>query len=127
MCIRDSRKRDVLPGDVLTNQGDKSTELYFLETCSASAFITTSTGRVRRVRRSNEGTVFGELGFYLEIPRTASVVIDTAGVVYVLSRRELLRMEQTDPEAATGLNRYMAHLLSERLMFTTRTLRAVSS
>ncbi len=121
------QKRDVLAGDVLTNQGEKSSELYFLETCSASAFIKTSTGRVRRVRRSNEGTVFGELGFYLEIPRTASVVIETAGVVFVLSRRALLRMEQTDPAVAAGLNRYMAHLLSERLMFTTRTLRAVSS
>ena len=31
------------------------------------------------------------------------------------------------PEVAAGVNRYMAMLLSERLMFTTRTLRAVSA
>ncbi len=30
-------------------------------------------------------------------------------------------------DAPAGLNRYMAMLLSERLMFTTRTLRAVSA
>lgn len=120
-------KREVVAGEVLTGQGDKASELYFLETCSASAFLRTSTNQLRRVRRSNRGTVFGELGFYLEIPRTASVVIDTPGLVYVLHRDALKRMEERDPEVAAELNRYMARLVSERLMFTTRTLRAVSA
>ena len=120
-------KREVVAGEVLTDQGDSATELYFLETCSASAFLRTSTDQLRRVRRSNRGTVFGELGFYLEIPRTASVVVDTAGLIYVLHRDALERMEDLDPEVAAELNRYMARLVSERLMFTTRTLRAVSA
>ena len=46
------QKRDVLAGDVLTDQGETSSQLYFLETCSASAFIKTSTGRIRRVPSS---------------------------------------------------------------------------
>ena len=79
------------------------------------------------MRRSTHGTVFGELSFYLQSPRTASVVIDGAGLAYVLHRDELLRMETDNPEVAAGVNRYMAMLLSERLMFTTRTLRAVST
>ena len=121
------QRRDVGKGDILTRQGEQATELYFLESCSASAYITTSTGDTRRVRRSDRGTIFGELAFYLNIARTASVVMDEAGIIYVLSQTELTRMEEQDPEVAAGLNRYMARLLSERLMFTTKTLRAVSA
>ncbi|MEP4485536.1 MAG: SulP family inorganic anion transporter [Halioglobus sp.] len=127
MLLSYLERREVVSGEVLTEQGDHATELYFLETCSASAFIRTSTGQVSRVRRSNQGTVFGELGFYLETPRTASVVVESPGIVYVLQREALLRMEEESPEIAAELNRYMAMLMSERLMFTTRTLRAVSA
>ena len=35
------------------------------------------------------------------------------------------RMEDDDPAVAAGLHRYMAVLIAERLMFTTRTLNAV--
>ena len=120
-------RRDVDAGETLTEQGMISSEMYFLESCSASAYLRTPTGRVRRVRRSSRGTIFGELGFFLEAPRTASVVVDEPGLVYVLRREQLDRMEREAPEVAAGLNRYLAQLLSERLMLTTRTLRAVSS
>ena len=55
------------------------------------------------------------------------MVVDTAGLIYVLHRDALERMEDLDPQVAAELNRYMARLVSERLMFTTRTLRAVSA
>ncbi len=116
--------RAVESGEVLARQGDLSDELFFLETCAASAYIETESGESHRVRHTTRGTVFGELGFYLRIPRTASVITDDAGEIYVLDRAALLRMEEDDPAVAAGLNRYMAMLLSERLMFTTRTLRA---
>jgi SulP family sulfate permease len=69
--------------------------------------------------------VFGELGFYLGVPRTATVKADDAGLIYVLSLEALGRLEAEQPEVAAGFHRYMANLLSERLMFTTKTLRAV--
>jgi SulP family sulfate permease len=118
------QKQDVEGEHVLAEQGDLSDQLFFLETCAASAYIASDKGDRHRVRRTLRGTVFGELGFYLQVPRTASVVTDGPGIVYVLDRESLLRMEDIDPEVAAGLNRYMAILLSERLMFTTRTLRA---
>ena len=121
------QRREVSEGEVLTSQGEQATELFFLESCAASAFITTSTGEAHRVRRSGRGTVFGEMGFYLNAPRTASVVMDEAGVIYVLTQLELARMEEQAPDVAASLNRYMARLLSERLMFTTKTLRAISA
>ena len=77
------------------------------------------------VRRTQRGTVYGEMGFYLDIPRTATVVTDEPGIVYVLSLDSLAQMETRHAEIAAALHRYMAVLVSERLQFTTQTLKAM--
>ena len=109
---------------MLTEQHDESNQLFFLESCAASAYIKNEKGESHRVRHTTRGTVFGELGFYLNIPRTATVISDEAGIIYTLDQDQLLEMEKQDPEIASGLHHYMANLLSERLLFTTQTLRA---
>lgn len=118
-------EREVEAGHVLAEQGEESDQLFFLETCAASAYIKGSKNELHRVRHTTRGTVFGELGFYLGIPRTATVITSEAGLVYLLDQKSLLDMERRDPAVAAGLHHYMAMLLSERLMFTTRTLRAL--
>ena len=65
--------------EVLTEQGDKSLELFLLDDTSASAYVKDELGNRLRVRRTNAGTIYGEIGFYLGIPRTATVVADRAG------------------------------------------------
>jgi SulP family sulfate permease len=117
-------KLEVESGHVLTEQHDESNQLFFLESCAASAYIKNEKGESHRVRHTTRGTVFGELGFYLNIPRTATVISDEAGIIYTLDQDQLLEMEKQDPEIASGLHHYMANLLSERLLFTTQTLRA---
>ncbi len=118
-------EREVGAGEVLARQGDASESLFFMETCAGSAYIDTPQGDTHRVRQSARGTIFGELGFYLGIPRTATVKADGPGIIFVLDRSGLERLQQEQPEIAAGFHGYMARLLSERLMFTTRTLRAV--
>jgi SulP family sulfate permease len=118
-------ERQVNAGDILARQGDESDELFFMETCAGSAYIDTAHGETHRVRQSARGTIFGELGFYLGIPRTATVKTDGPGTVFVLTLDALERLQAEQPEIAAGFHHYMANLLSERLMFTTRTLQAV--
>jgi signal transduction histidine kinase len=47
----------------------------------------------------------GELGFYLDIERTAAVVVDQPSVIYSLSRPELAAIEKIDPETANLFHR----------------------
>ena len=75
-----------------------------------------------RLRRTGAGTTLGELGFYLDLPRTASVVADKPGKAYRLSVASLARMESEQPQLAAALHRFMAYLLAERLVNTTQTL-----
>lgn len=118
-------QRPVRAGEVLTREGAESTELFFIETVAASAYIARSDGSRIRVRTTEQGTVYGELGFYLSTRRTATIQTDNEGTVYVLSQEALKRLEKEHPETAAGLHRFMARLLSERLLNTTQTLRAM--
>jgi SulP family sulfate permease len=62
----------------------------------------------------------GELAFYLHQRRSASVVCDTAAVVWRFGHDDLLRMTEEAPDLAALFHRRMAVLLSERLAATNR-------
>ncbi|MDX1404802.1 MAG: SulP family inorganic anion transporter [Woeseiaceae bacterium] len=119
-------RREVAAGTTLTEQGDDTSELFLVETCSVSAYIRQPDGRMLRVRSTEHGTVYGELGFYLGTPRSASVITDEPGVVYVLSAESAEKLDQEHPTIASDLHRYLANVLSERLLFTTQSLKAVT-
>lgn len=115
------------PGDELIRQGAESRDLYFLEQGDVSVYIKPVTGETVRIRRTGPGTVLGELGFYLGTPRSASVVAENAGRAYRLTAASLQRMEKEHPALAAAMHRFIADLLAERLLRTTRTLEGVLS
>jgi sulfate permease, SulP family len=117
--------RHVESGDELAKQGDPSDEMFLLQSCTASVYLDTSSGRKHRIRRAGVGTVFGEVGFYLGTPRTASVVIDTGGELFVLSQSANARLEQEHPHIAAALHKFMIRTITRRLQLTTSTLQAV--
>lgn len=117
--------RHVQPGDQLAAQGEPSNEMFLLHTCTASVYLDTNSGSKHRIRRAGAGTVFGEVGFYLGTPRTASVIIDTGGELFVLSQAANTRLEQEHPQIAAALHKFMIRLITRRLQLTTTTLRAV--
>jgi SulP family sulfate permease len=65
-------------------------------------------------------TIVGEMGFYRQIPRSASVVADEPSVVYQLTRESFNRMHAQDPAAAAVLHQLIIRLLSDRLEFANR-------
>jgi SulP family sulfate permease len=65
------------------------------------------------------------LDLYLGTSSTASVIADSPTVAYRLTRAALSRMVEEEPELAATFHEFVAHLLSERLAATTRTLEAV--
>lgn len=115
----------VAEGEVLTRMADVSDKVFFLESCTASAYIIDSNGVERRVSGAGRGAVYGEIGFILGIPRTALVRVDSKGAIYSLSRESLTKMEKDEPELASAIMRYLAETVTERLASTTGSLRAV--
>ncbi len=117
--------RKVEPGDQLATQGEPSNEMFLLETCTASVYLDTNSGSKHRIRRAGAGTVFGEVGFYLGTPRTATVIVDTGGDLFVLSQDANARLERDHPLIAAALHKFMIRIITRRLQLTTATLRAV--
>jgi sulfate permease, SulP family len=117
--------RHVKSGDQLARQGEASDTMFLLQTCTASVYLDTSSGKKHRIRRAGAGTVFGEVGFYLGTPRTASVIVDTAGDLFVLSQSANARLELEHPHIAAALHKFMIRVITRRLQLTTTTLQAV--
>ncbi|MBP6682307.1 MAG: SLC26A/SulP transporter family protein [Halioglobus sp.] len=117
--------RVVEPGDVLAEQGAPSDEMFLLQSCSASVYLDAGSGTRHRIRRADSGTVFGEVGFYLGTPRTASVIVDNGGDLYVLCQAANARLEQEHPQIAGALHKFMIRVITRRLQLTTTTLQAV--
>lgn len=117
--------RVVAPGDVLAEQGAPSDEMFLLQSCSASVYLDAGSGTRHRIRRADSGTVFGEVGFYLGTPRTASVIVDNGGDLYVLCQAANARLEQEHPQIAGALHKFMIRVITRRLQLTTTTLQAV--
>jgi SulP family sulfate permease len=117
--------RVVESGEELARQDDPSDEMFLLQSCTASVYLDTGTGKRHRIRRAGSGTVFGEVGFYLGTVRTASVIVDQGGDLYVLSQEANARLEREHPHIAAALHKFMIRVITRRLQLTTTTLQAV--
>ena len=118
-------KVELKSGETLTEIGAESDAVYFLESITASAYIIDSRGKERRVSGAGRGAIFGEIGFFLNIPRTAIVRADSDGEIFSLSQHNLKKMEKEEPEMASAITHYLAQIVTERLVNTTQSLRAV--
>jgi len=118
-------KQSMQPGDVIIRQGDPPDVMYFIESGRVTAQLELSRGRSVRLRSMGSGTVVGEMGLYLEMPRTATVVADQPGVVYCLTAAALRRMEVEAPGLAAAFHHFMVRLLAERLLESNTTLNAL--
>jgi SulP family sulfate permease len=116
---------EVEAGETLIRQGQEADQLYFIERGTVVVCLETEGGERVRLQTLGLGTAVGELGLYLGATTTASVIAESPTVAYRLTRAALARMKEEEPELAATFHEFVAHLLSERLMATTRTLEAV--
>ncbi len=113
-------KIDTTPGQIIFKEGEPSNELYFVATGKLIASRNLKQNHVqKRLRSMGSGTVFGEMGLYLGIPRSATITVEEAGVIYRLSNDSLKKVEETNKELANEIHRCFIRLLSDRLMHTT--------
>ncbi len=117
--------QDVSAGHTLCQQGGLSDEIFFIDCGEVSVFIETDGGERHRIRRTTVGAVFGELGFYLGTPRTATVIADTDSRILTMNAGSLKKMERDCPDLSIIFHQWMVRIVTRRLLNTTRTLNAV--
>jgi sulfate permease, SulP family len=115
-------RRTVRAGDYLIRRGEEANEMFLVESGQVTAKIDEDGKEGLRLETMTGGRLVGEVGFFLNSPRTASVVVDQPGVVYSIKREMLRNMRSTDPEAYQTFQDVINHMLSERIAHLTRAL-----
>jgi SulP family sulfate permease len=111
-------------GECIIRQGDDSA-LYFIEAGQVTVQLECDDGKIIRLRTMRSGTVVGELGLYLGRKASASVIADEPCTLFYLPANKLKEMESNAPEIASALHKFLAGILSERLIDTNDTLEAL--
>lgn len=118
-------RREVPDGYYMIRQNDPPHSLYYLESGQVTVNLENASGQTVRLRTLGPGTVIGELGLFLRLPSTASVVTERPSVFYRLTVESLQRMEEREPHVAAAFHRFIIHRLGERLIDTNRSLEAL--
>jgi len=113
---------EINTGQHLITQGDSSDHIYFIESGMLSVQLQLKDRSESRVTTMQAGTIVGEIGFYLGINRTASVIANQPSRLYRLSNKSYKRMENQDPMLAAALHQWVVKILAERLSDNIKTL-----
>jgi len=114
------------PDTFLIRQGDPPAYLYYLEIGQVSVVLECETGSHIRLRKMGSGTVMGELGFYMGTQATASVITTKPTIMYRLSLEKEKELQANDPELAAAFHKFIVSIVSEKLAFSNRTIRALN-
>lgn len=125
LLIKFMERKEIPAGGVLLKQDSQNELVFFVESGRITAQIEDKDTGTLRLRSMGPGTIIGELSFYLNSPTSASVIADVDTVVYQLSKMGLQKMESEKPQAASGFHKLITLMLAERLLNSTRSLRAL--
>ncbi len=113
--------REVAEDEVLCREGDRSDEVYFVESGRFDVLKQVdATGPPVRLAKVRHGALVGELAFYSGAPRSASIVATRASSVRVMRRDALERMRRERPELATEFDHMVIRSVAGSLKRTTQ-------
>ena len=104
----------------LCRQGDPTDSLLFIERGPVSVTLEMLDHPPLRVRVFGTHTLVGEVGFFLDAPRSANLLAAPGAVVWSLSHQAFDEFTLAHPEQALALTIYVIRLQSERLTFANR-------
>jgi SulP family sulfate permease len=110
---------DTPAGFELFRHGERSNDLYLIESGELEAWIELADGRIKRLRTMGPGSVVGESALYLGGARSASVSTTRPSTLYRLTMPALERMTHEAPRLAASFHQFVAKMLAERLVNTT--------
>jgi len=107
--------RRIAGGDALCQEGDRSNEVFFLESGALVVLKATGDKRVLRLAKLHAGAMVGELAFYTDEARTASIAAEVDSTIYVLRREALAQLRAAHPDLAALFDHMVIHKVSHAL------------
>jgi sulfate permease, SulP family len=110
-------------GDLVLREGAPADHLIVLLSGRLKVTVTNSNGLTVTINRLLPGAILGEVGYYANVPRTATVVAETPALALRITAEALSRMEREAPSQAAAFHRTLAGVLARRLMHSTQLLK----
>lgn len=110
---------NLAPNTYLVRQGDRSHDLFYLESGQILIFIGED-GNRRHLATIGPGNIIGEIAFYLHSERSASMVTLTTCKLKALSHKNLKKLQKEHADFADIFNQTIIHILSKKLINTTK-------
>jgi CRP/FNR family transcriptional regulator, cyclic AMP receptor protein len=108
-------RHEIRTGDLLIKQGEGDRSMYFLGSGSLQVFMTGGPPGSNKVAILRPGSVVGELGIFVDGPRTANVEAMTPCVVWALRGPRLEELTQRQPSMALELVRAAGAVMAVRM------------
>ena len=109
----------------LCRAGDPTDTLMFIESGRVSVEVEHDGHSPIRQRVFGSNTIVGEVGFFLGIPRTASLRTDGPATVWTLSHAMYQRLSRDAPAVTAALLTCTVRIQAERLAFSSRQVAAL--
>ncbi len=123
--IKELEPAQIAEDGFLCRTGDPTDTLFLVEHGRVSVEVERPGLPPIRHRMFGSNTILGEVGFFLCVPRTASLRVDANASVWALSRAAYDRLSQHHPSLTAALLIYTVRIQGERLAFTSTQVAAL--
>lgn len=107
------KRKTFKPKEVICHENEQSEGFYYIESGSIDIIH-----KKRRLRRMLPGIIVGEIGMYLNVPRTATICANQPCVLLHMSRKELEALEEQRADLANELHKQIIKILSKKLIYS---------
>jgi sulfate permease, SulP family len=110
---------------IIYREGDPADSLDLIAAGHVTIDVATGNGESRRVRRMMTHTVVGEMGFFRQSIRSATVSSDGPATLFTLTRANLERMRRERPDLASAFDDFIVRVLADRIEAANREIVAL--
>lgn len=118
-------RKNVERGQVIYRQGDPAETIDLIAVGRLNVEVTGGDGQSLRVRAMATHTVVGEMGFFRQAVRSASVSSDGPAILFTLTRANFDRMRRERPDLASAFDDFIVRTLADRVESANREITAL--
>ena len=109
----------------LSQQYAQTNKLYFIKSGSIDVTLDMPNEEKLHLRKLKEGSIIGELGFYLGVKRNVNITALEETSLMTLDRATLVKIATNEAPLMLALHRFIVIYLSSRISYTRRMLQVV--
>jgi SulP family sulfate permease len=119
-------RKDIADSQVLYRQGEPADTVDLVAAGKLTVDIAHDDGRSVNMRRIETQTVVGEMGFFRQSVRAATVSSDGPATLYTLNRFNWEKMRRDRPDIANAFDDFILRVLADRIEFANRQVSSLS-